>query len=183
MSFDLGGEDTGGDLRAQQAAVIEVAVARDNEVQLVGDQEELKQDTVEVSRDLSVPMAAKGRDGSLSRNSLQLDTVQADDATGQDVMGEVLGGQDFLQTGGQPNLDVTPEQQLSPRHVRLAPGAPSPVLPDAFVTSHQDPVGEEALPQEQNLSHGGALQQPGEEAHISEFSLLVSFLLVFDDCN
>ena len=95
------------------------------------------------------------------------------------VVGELLGGQDFLQTGGQPNLDVTPEQQLSPRHDRLAPGAPSPVLPDAFVTSHQDPAGEEVLPQEQNLSHDGALQQAGDEAHISEFSLLVSFLVSF----
>ena len=94
-------------------------------------------------------------------------------------MGELLGGQDFLQTGGQPNLDVTPEQLLLPRDVRLAPSASSPVLPDAVVTGCQDPAGEEFLPQEQSFSHGGAMQQAGEEGYISEFSLLVSFLLFF----
>jgi len=170
------GADAEGDLQAHQAGV-EVAVARDKEVQLEGEQEELRQDTVEVSRDLSVPLAAKSREGSLSRNSLQLEAVQAGDATGQDqVGGESLGGQDLLQTGEQPNLDVTPVQQPSPRDGGLALGA-SPVLPEEVVTGYQEPageaVGEAVLPQEQSLS-GGALQQPGEEAHVSEFSLLAS---------
>jgi len=170
------GEDAEGDLQAQQAGVDEVAVARDNEVQLGGEQEELRQETVDVStKDLSVPLAAKSRDGSLSRNSLQLDAVQAGDVTGQDqVGGELLGGQDLLQTGEQPNLDVTPVQQPSPRDGGLARGA-SPVLPDAVVTGYQDPIGEAVLPQEQSLNQdGGALQQSGEEAHVSEFSLLAS---------
>ena len=172
-----GGAAAEGDLREQGAEVDEGAVVRDNEVQLGAGQEELQQlererqdASREVSRDLSVPLAGKSRDGSLSRNSLQLDAVQAGDATGQDhVGGESLGGQEFLQTGEQPNLDVTPVpvQPVSPRDGGLPLGV-SPVQLEAVLTGCQDPAGEAVLPQELSSSHGG-----GEEAHVSEFSLLV----------
>ena len=177
-----GGEDTEGDLREQAAEVDEVA--RDNGVQLERgvEQEELdqvpmeRQTALETSRDLSVPLAAKGRDGSLSRNSLQLDVDQVGDAAGQDhVGGESLGGQDLLQTGDQLDLNLTPGEP--------ALDVP-PVQPDPVVTVNEDPAGEEVLLQDQSLRRDGGAQQAGEEedggaqqggeeAHVSEFSLLV----------
>ena len=162
-----GGEDAEGGLREQAAEVNEVA--RDNGVQLergVG-QEELdqvpmeRQTALETSRDLSVPLTAKGRDGSLSRNSLQLDVEQVGDAAGQDhVEGVSLGGQDLLQTGDQLDLNLTPGEP--------ALDVP-PVQPDPVVTVNEDPAGEEVLLQEQSLSRDCG----EEEAHVSEFSLLV----------
>ena len=167
-----GGEDAEGGLREQAAEVNEVA--RDNEVQLergVG-QEELdqvpmeRQTALETSRDLSVPLAAKGRDGSLSRNSLQLDVEQVGDAAGQDHVGGVsLRGQELLQTEDQLDLNLTPGEP--------ALDVP-PVQPDPVVTVNEDPAGEEVLLQEQSLSRDCGAQQGGEEeAHVSEFSLLV----------
>ena len=159
-----GGEDAEGDLREQAAEV-----AMDNGVQLERgvEQEELdhvpmeRQNALETSRDLSVPLAAKGRDGSLSRNSLQLDVDQVGDAAGQDhVGGESLGGQDLLQTGDQLDLNLTPGEP--------ALDVP-PVQPDPVVTVNEDPAGEEVLLQEQSLSRDCG----EEEAHVSEFSLLV----------
>ena len=163
-----GGEDAEGGLREQAA---EVAV--DNGVQLERgvEQEELdhvpmeRQNALETSRDLSVPLAAKGRDGSLSRNSLQLDVEQVGDAAGQDhVEGVSLGGQDLLQTGDQLDLNLTPGEP--------ALDVP-PVQPDAVVTVNEDPAGEEVLLQDQSFRRDGGAQQGGEEAHVSEFSLLV----------
>merc|ERR1712210_83318 len=112
--------------------------------------------------DLSVPLAAKGRDGSWSRNSLQLDAEQVGDAAGQDHVGGVsLSGQDLLQTGDQLDLNLTPGEP--------ALDVP-PVQPDPVVTVNEDPAGEEVLLQEQSLSRDCG----EEEAHVSEFSLLVS---------
>ena len=165
-----GVEDAEGDLREQVAEVDQVPVERDNEAQLGGGQEVL-----EVSGALE---ATKNRDGSLSRNSLHLDAVQVGDATGQDhVGGEPLGDQDLLQTGDQPDPNLTPEPHQD--------GGPAldatPVQPDAVATGNQDPAEEEVLPQEQSLNDGSAIQQGGEEAHVSEFSLLVSLLLMLGD--
>jgi len=160
-----------------QEQVAEVEVARDNGVHPqdgVG-QEELDQmevtrrSALETSKDLSVPMAAQSRDGSLSRNTLQLDAVQAGDATGQDhVGGELMGGHDLLQTGDQPDLNLTPVQhQVGGRALDV-----SPVQPDAVMPDNQNLAGEEVLLQE--LSQDIVAQQGGEEVHISEFSLLAS---------
>ena len=171
-------EDAEGDLQEQRDDG--AAVARDNEVQMGGEQEHLedlereRQDALEVSRNVSNPMglAAKSRDGSLQRNSLQLDDVQAGDASGQDQAGvEVLsGGQDLLQIGEQLNLDITPEQHPTTRDGVLAPDV-SPVQPDVLVTGNEDPTGQDLPLQDQNLSHSCAQGQ--EEAIVTEFSLLV----------
>ena len=149
-----------------------VQVEGDNEVQ-IGEEEELRNRShLEVSKDPSVSLAGKTRDGSLSRNSLQLDAVQEGYAAGQDhVEGDTLGGQDLLQTGDRPDLNLTPVQDQ-----HGGPALPvSPVQPEAVVTGNQDPDGEEFLPQEQSLSHGND-QQAEEEAHVSEFALLVGCL-------
>ena len=166
-----GGEDAEGDNREQAAEVDEVAKDNGLQPQLREGQEELdqvpmeRQTALETSRDLSVPLAAKGRDGSLSRNSLQLDVEQVGDAAGQDhVEGESMGGQDLLQTGDQLDLNLTP----GGRTLDVPP-----VQPDAVVTVNEDPAGEEVMLQERSWSQGGGAQQGGEEAHVSEFSLLV----------
>jgi len=156
-----------------------VRVEWDNEVQL-GGEEELRnhsQNALEVSRDPSVSLAGKTRDGSLSRNSLQLDALQEANAAGQDhVEGDTLGGQDLLQTGDRPDLNLTPVQDQNG-----GPALPvSPVQPDAVVFGNQDPAGEEFLLQEQSLSHSND-QQAGEEAHVSEFALLASIQALEDD--
>jgi len=135
-----------------------------------------RQDALEVSRDVSDPLglAAKNRERSLQRISLQLDDVQAGDATGQDQVGvDVLGGgQDLLQTGEQLNLDITPERHPLTRDDGLVQ-AVSPVQPDALVAGNDElPIGQGLPLQDQNLSHAGA--QGGEEAIVTEFSLLAS---------
>ena len=173
-----GFDDAEGDFGEQRAGDDGAAAARDNEVQMgqehLEELERERQDALDASRDVSNPMglAAKSRDGSLQRNSLQPDDIQAADATGQDPVGaEVLGGgQDLLQTGEQLNLDITPEQRPTTRDGGLAPNV-SPVQPDALVTGNELPTGQELPLQDQNLSHGGA--QGGEEAIVTEFSLLV----------
>ena len=157
-----------------------VQVEGDNEVQL-GGEEELRnhsQNALEVSRDPSVSLAGKTRDGSLSRNSLQLDALQEANAAGQDhVEGDTLGGQDLLQTGDRPDLNLTPVQDQNGE-----PALPvSPVQLDAVVSGNQEPVGEEFLPQEQSSSRSNDLQA-GEETHVSEFALLVGCLLILFGC-
>ena len=145
-----------------------------NEVQLGGEEELRNQsrDALEVSREPSVSLAGKTRDGSLSGNSLQLDALQEGNAVGQDhVEGDTLGGQDLLQTGDQPDLNLTPVQDQNG-----GPALPvSPVQPDAVVSGNQEPAGEEFLPQEQSSSRSNDLQA-GEETHVSEFALLVGCL-------
>ena len=173
-----GFEGAEGELQEQRLGEEVATAATDNEVQMgqehLEELERERQDALDASRDVSNPMglAAKSRDGSLQRNSLQPDDVQAADATGQDPVGaEVLGGgQDLLQTGEQLNLDITPEQRPTTRDGGLAQNV-SPVHPDALVTGNELPTGQELPLQDQNLSHGGA--QGGEEAIVTEFSLLV----------
>jgi len=106
-----------------------------------------------------------------------LDAVQEGYAAGQDhVEGDTLGGQDLLQTGDRPDLNLTPVQDQ-----HGGPALPvSPVQPEAVVTGNQDPDGEEFLPQEQSLSHGND-QQAEEEAHVSEFALLASIQALEED--
>jgi len=167
-----GGEDAEGDNREQAAEVDEVAKDNGLQPQLREGQEELDQvpmerdpSALETSRDVS-NLAAKGRDGSLSRNSLQFNADQVGDAAGQDhVEGESMGGQDLLQTGDQLDLNLTP----GGRTLDVPP-----VQPDAVVTVNEDPAGEEVMLQERSWSQGGGAQQGGEEAHVSEFSLLAS---------
>jgi hypothetical protein len=166
-----GGADAEGEIPEQVAEVNEVA--RGNGVQLqdgVGQEEMLRQNAVETALEASVP--------SVSRNSLLSDAVPVGDATGQDhVEGESMGGQDLLQTRDQPDLNLTPVQ-----HQHGGPALDvSPVQPDAVVPGNQDPAGEEFLPQEQSLSHSNG-QQAGEETHVSEFALLVGFLLFLFGC-
>jgi len=135
-----------------------------------------RQDALEVSRDVSDPLglAAKNRERSLQRISLQLDDVQAGDATGQDQVGvDVLGGgQDLLQTGEQLNLDITPELHPLARDGGLAQ-AVSPVQPDALVVGNEVPIGQELPLQDQSTGLAGGAQG-GEEAIVTEFSLLAS---------
>ena len=154
-----------------------VQVEGDNEVQLGGEEELRNQsrDALEVSREPSVSLAGKTRDGSLSRNSLQLDTLQEANGAGQDhVEGDTLGGQDLLQTGDRPDLNLTPVQDQNG-----GPALPvSPVQPEAIVSGNEDLAGEEFLQQEQSLSRKNDLQAE-EEAHVSEFALLVGCLFLF----
>jgi len=78
------------------------------------------------------------------------------------------GGQDLLQTGEQLNLDVTPERHPLTRDGGLAQA----MSPDALLAGNDEvPIGQELPLQDQNLSHAGA--QGGEEAIVTEFSLLV----------
>jgi len=177
-----GFEGAEGDIREQRAADDGAAVATgDNEVQMgqerLEEVERERQDALEVSRDVSDPLglAARNRERSLQRNSLQLDDVQAGDATGQDQVGvDVLGGsQDFLQTGEQLNLDITPERHPLTRDGGLAQ-ALSPVQPDALLAGNDElPIGQELPMQDQNMSLAGGAQG-GEEAIVTEFSLLAS---------
>ena len=119
------------------------------------------QDTLQVPRDVSVP---RSRDGSLQRNSLQLDPPQAADATGQDVA-EVFGLD--AQTVEQPNLDVTPVRGTAPDPIPQ-PGPSGPL--DHGTTSNAQETGEE--PQ---LAEQSSLHQDEHESHVTEFSLLVGF--------
>ena len=116
------------------------------------------QDTLQVPSDVSVP---RNRDGSLQRNSLQLDLPQAADATGQDVA-EVFGLD--AQTVEQPNLDVTPVRATAPDPIPQ-PGPLGP-LDHGTTSNAQETGGEPQLAE---------LHQDGHEAHVTEFSLLVGF--------
>merc|ERR1719234_335015 len=158
-----GFEGAEGDLQEQGAGEEGAAVARDNEVQMgqehLEELERERQDALEVSRNVSDPLglAARNRDRSLQRNSLQLDDVQAGNATGQDQVGvDVLGvGQDLLQTGEQLNLDITPERHPLTRDGGLAQ-AVSPVQPDALAAGNDElPNGQELPLQDQSVSLAG----------------------------
>ena len=173
-----GFDDAEGDFGEQRAGDDGAAAAMDNEVQMgqehLEELERERQDALDASRNVSNPLgsAAKSRDGSLQRNSLQPEDVQVGDATGHDQVGvDVLGGgQDLLQTGELFNLDITPERNPPTRVGGLAQ-AVSPVQPEALVVGNEVPIGQEHPLQDQSLNHGGA--QGGEEAQVTEFSLLV----------
>ena len=119
------------------------------------------QDTLQVPRDVSVP---RNRDGSLQRNSLQLDPPQAADAMGQDVA-EVCG-LDAHQTVEQANLDVTPVCGNTPVPI-LQPGP----LDHGTTSNAQD----QETGEEPQLAEQSSLHQDGHESHVTEFSLLVGF--------
>ena len=134
------------------------------------------QDTLNIPRDISNTSISRHQEGYL-RDSLQPETAQVGDLSGQEERAGdgVQPDADLLQPDVQPNLDVTPVQ------LPITGGEgggldATPLQPEAepqedVYQAHEVPLVQE---QEQNLS-GAQIQ---EEVQVTEFSLLVSCLIV-----
>ena len=134
------------------------------------------QDTLNIPRDISNTSISRHQEGYL-RDSLQPETAQVGDLSGQEERAGdgVQPDADLLQPDVQPNLDVTPVQ------LPITGGEgggldATPLQPEAEPQEDVYQAHEVPLVQEQEQSLSGAQIQ--EEVQVTEFSLLVSCLIV-----